>query len=101
MPFIFLLCSFSNNQELLLKLPPTKTSLKAQIDDLAANNSVLKEKADGLADEVAQLRTDSAKAQELANKHRMEAESKEKGLHQCLQTALDSLHSKPCSPYSI
>jgi hypothetical protein len=76
-------------------------SLKAQIDNLAADNSVLKAKADGLADEVAQLKTDSVKAQEFSNKHRMEAKSKEKDLHQRLQTALDSLHGKPCSPYSI
>jgi hypothetical protein len=55
--------------------------LKAQIGDLAADNSVLKAKADGLADEVAQLKTDSAKSQELAKKHQMEAESKEKYLH--------------------
>jgi hypothetical protein len=55
--------------------------LKAQIGDLEADNSVLKAKADGLADEVAVLKTDSAKAQELANKHRMEAEPKEKDLH--------------------
>jgi uncharacterized coiled-coil DUF342 family protein len=75
--------------------------LKAQIDDLAADNSALKAKADGLADEVAQLKTDSTKAQELANQHRMEAESKEKDLHQRLQTAIDSLHGKPCSPFSI
>jgi hypothetical protein len=58
-------------------------------------------KADGLADKVTQLKADSTKAQELANKHRMEAESKEKDLHQRLQTALDSLHGKPCSPYSM
>jgi outer membrane murein-binding lipoprotein Lpp len=56
-------------------------SLKAQIDNLAADNSTLKAKAAGLAEEVAQLTTDSAKAQELANQHRMEAESKEKDLH--------------------
>jgi hypothetical protein len=48
-----------------------------------------------LADEVAQLKAESAKAQELANQHRLEAELKEKDLHQCLQTALDSLHGKP------
>jgi hypothetical protein len=36
--------------------------LKAQIDDLGAKNSSLKAKADGLADEVTQLKTDSAKA---------------------------------------
>jgi hypothetical protein len=43
---------------------------------------VLKAKVDCLVDEVAQLRTDSAKAQELAKKHLMEAELKEKDLHQ-------------------
>jgi hypothetical protein len=41
--------------------------LKAQIDDLAAENSLLRAKADGLADEVTQLKADSAKAQELVN----------------------------------
>jgi hypothetical protein len=76
-------------------------SLKAQIDNLAANNSVLEARADGLADEVAQLKTDLAKAQELANKHRMEAALKEKDMQQCLQTALDSLQGKPYFPCSI
>jgi hypothetical protein len=55
----------------------------------------VKAKADGLANEVAQLKAESAKAQELANQRQLEAESKEKDLHQCLQTALDSLHGKP------
>jgi regulator of replication initiation timing len=68
--------------------------LKAQLDDLAAKKSVLKAKADGLVDEVAQLKAESTKAQELANQRRLEAESKEKDLHRCLQTALDSLHGK-------
>jgi hypothetical protein len=40
--------------------------LKAQIDDLAAKNSSLKTKADGLADEVTQLKTDSAKLKSLS-----------------------------------
>jgi hypothetical protein len=71
------------------------------MDDLEAENSSLRAKADGLANEVTQLKADSTKAQELANKHRMEAESKEKDLHQRLQTALDSLHGKTCSPYSM
>jgi uncharacterized coiled-coil DUF342 family protein len=75
--------------------------LKARIDDLEAKNSSLRAKADGLANEVTRLKADSTKAQELANKHRMEAESKEKDLHQRLQTALDSLHGKTCSPYSM
>jgi hypothetical protein len=75
--------------------------LKAQIDDLAVNNSALKAKADGLADEVAQLKTDSMKAQELANQRRMEAESKEKDLQQSLQSTLDSLHAKPDSSFNM
>jgi hypothetical protein len=56
---------------------------------------VLKTKADGLVDEVAQLKAESIKAQELANQHRLEAESKENNLHQRLQTALNSLRGKP------
>jgi hypothetical protein len=60
-----------------------------------ADKSALKAKADGLADEVAQLKAESSKAQELANQCRLEAELKEKDLHQRLQTALDSLHGKP------
>jgi uncharacterized protein YlxW (UPF0749 family) len=54
------------------------------MDDLEAENSSLRAKADGLANEVTQLKADSTKAQELANKHRMEAELKEKDLHQRL-----------------
>jgi hypothetical protein len=42
--------------------------LKAQVDDLVAENASLKSKADGLAVEVAQLKTDQAKAQELFDK---------------------------------
>jgi hypothetical protein len=75
--------------------------LKAQIDDLAAENSSLRAKADGLANKVTQLKADSTKAQELVNKRRVEAESKEKDLQQCLQTALDSLHGKYYSLFSI
>jgi hypothetical protein len=40
----------------------------------------LKTKVDGLATEVAQLRADQAKAQELFDKRQTEAESKEKSL---------------------
>jgi uncharacterized protein (DUF3084 family) len=72
-----------------------KTSLKAQLDDLAAEKSVLTAKADWLVDEVARLKAESTKAQELATQRRLEAESKEKGLHQRLQAALDTLRSKP------
>jgi hypothetical protein len=56
---------------------------------------MLKAKADGLADEVARLKAESTKAQDLTTQRRLEAESKEKGLHQCLQAALDTLRGKP------
>jgi hypothetical protein len=59
---------------------------------------VLKARADGLVDEVARLKAESTKAQELANQCRLEAESKEKDLHQRLQTALDTLRGKPLLP---
>jgi hypothetical protein len=68
--------------------------LKAQLDDLAVEKFELKAKADGLVDEVAQLKAKSTKAQELAEARRLEAESREKDLHQCLQTSLDILHGK-------
>jgi hypothetical protein len=65
--------------------------LKAQLDDLAAENSGLKTKTDELADEVARLKSESTKAQELARTRRMEAEAKEKDLQQRLQSSLDVL----------
>jgi regulator of replication initiation timing len=68
--------------------------LKTQIDDLSAENSSLKLKTESLADEVSKLKADSTAAQELANKQRADAESKEKGLQQRLQAALDSLHGE-------
>jgi hypothetical protein len=71
-----------------------KTSLKAQLDDLAAEKSLLMAKAEGLAEEVARLKVESTKAQELATQCRLEAESKEKGLHQRLQAVLDTLRGK-------
>jgi hypothetical protein len=40
-------------------------SLKAQLDDLVAEKSELKAKADGFVDEVAQLKSESTKAQSL------------------------------------
>jgi hypothetical protein len=49
-----------------------------------AEKSELKAKADGLVDEVARLKSESTKAQELAKTHRLEAESREKDLHQRL-----------------
>jgi hypothetical protein len=60
-----------------------------------AEKSVLKAKANGLVDEVARLKAESTKAQELANQCRLEAESNEKDLHQRLQTAHDVLRGKP------
>jgi hypothetical protein len=69
--------------------------LKVQLDNLLAEKSELKAKADGLVDEVARLISESTKAQELAKTHRLEAESREKDLHQCLQTSLEVLHGKP------
>jgi hypothetical protein len=60
-----------------------------------AENSLLKSKADGLAAEVTQLKAEQAKAQELVDQWRVEAESRERNLQQRLQAALDSLHGKP------
>jgi hypothetical protein len=54
--------------------------LKAQVDGLAADNSLLKTKVDGLAAEVTQLKADQTKAQELRDKHQAEAGLKEKSL---------------------
>jgi hypothetical protein len=54
------------------------------VDDLTAENTALKTKADGLAVEAAQLRTDQAKAQELFDKRQAEAKSREKNLQQRL-----------------
>jgi predicted nuclease with TOPRIM domain len=68
--------------------------LKAELDDLAAENSGLKAKADGLADEVARLKSKLSKAQELAKTCRLEAESRERDLHQRLQTSLDALRGE-------
>jgi regulator of replication initiation timing len=68
--------------------------LKAQLDDLAAENSGLKAKTDELADEVARLKSESTKAQELARTRRMEDEAKEKDMQQRLQSSLDALRGK-------
>jgi hypothetical protein len=69
--------------------------LKAQLDDLAAENSGLKAKTDELADEVARLKSESTKAQELARMRRIEAEAKEKDMQQRLQSLLDALRGEP------
>jgi predicted transcriptional regulator len=68
--------------------------LKAQLDDLTAENSGLKAKTDELADEVARLKSESTKAQELARMRRIEAETKEKDLQQRLQSSLDALRGE-------
>jgi hypothetical protein len=71
------------------------------VDELAADNTSLKLKVDGLAAEVTQLQTDQTKAQELVDKRRVEAESRERNLQQRLQTALDSLRGKPRPMFSL
>jgi predicted RNase H-like nuclease (RuvC/YqgF family) len=71
--------------------------LKAQLNDLAAENSGLKAKTDELADEVARLKSKSTKAQELARMCRIEAEAKEKDMQQRLQSLLDALRGKSSS----
>jgi regulator of replication initiation timing len=68
--------------------------LKAQLDDLVAENSGLKAKTDELADEVARLKFESTKAQELARTRRIEAEAKEKDMQQRLQSLLDALRGE-------
>jgi septal ring factor EnvC (AmiA/AmiB activator) len=67
--------------------------LKAQLD-LAAKNSGLKAKTDELADEVARLKSELTKAQELARTRRVEAEAKEKDMQQRLQSSLDALRGE-------
>jgi hypothetical protein len=69
--------------------------LKAQLDDLVAEKSERKDKADGLVDEVARLKSESTKAQELAKARCLEVELREKDLHQRLQTSLNTLRGKP------
>jgi regulator of replication initiation timing len=71
-----------------------KTSLKTQLDDLAAENSGLKAKAAELADEIARLKVESFEAQERAKKSRLDAESRERELYQRLQTSLDALRGE-------
>jgi hypothetical protein len=58
-----------------------KTSLKAQLDDLATENLGLKAKATELTDEIARLKVESSKAQEHAKKSCLDAESRERDLH--------------------
>jgi peptidoglycan hydrolase CwlO-like protein len=71
-----------------------KTSLKSQLDNLAAENSGLKTKLTELNDEVARLKVESSEAQERAKKSRQDAEAREGELHQRLQTSLDTLRGE-------
>jgi predicted transcriptional regulator len=71
-----------------------KTSLKVQLDDLAVENSGLKTKTAELADEVARLKSESTKTQELARTRRIEVEAKEKDMQQRLQSSLDALRGE-------
>jgi hypothetical protein len=73
--------------------------LKVQLDNLVVEKSKMKAKADGLVDKVARLKSESTRAQELAKMHCLEAESREKDLHQRLQTSLDILRGE--SPISF
>jgi hypothetical protein len=63
----------------------------------------LKTKVNGLAAEVAQLKADQVKPQELFDKHQAEAKLKEKSLQRRLQTNIDSLRGRfvPCLCCSI
>jgi hypothetical protein len=79
-----LICLSFGSPEVAAQAATDKSPLKAQVDDLTAENAVLKTKADGLAVEATQLRADQAKAQELVDKCQAEAESKEKSLQQRL-----------------
>jgi hypothetical protein len=68
--------------------------LKTQLDDLAAENLGLKAKTNELTEEVARLKAESSEAQDLAKKCRLDAESREKDMHQRLQTSLDALRGE-------
>jgi hypothetical protein len=68
--------------------------LKTPLDDLTAENSMLTTRNEELADEITKLKPESTKARELANAQRIQAETKEKGMNQCLQTSLDALRGE-------
>jgi hypothetical protein len=55
----------------------------------------LKAKAAELTDEIARLKVESSEAQERAKKSRLDVESRERDLHQCLQNSLDTLRGEP------
>jgi regulator of replication initiation timing len=69
-----------------------------QLDDLAAENSRLKAKNGELTDEITRLKSESAKARELAKTNRAEAKAKEKDMQQRLQSSLDALRGEFFSP---
>jgi hypothetical protein len=58
----------------------------------------LKAKAIELNEEIARLKVESSEAQERAKKGRLDAESREGDLHQCLQNSLDTLRGEPSTP---
>jgi hypothetical protein len=55
----------------------------------------LKAKATELTDKIARLKVESSEAQERAKKSRLDAESRERDLHQRLQNSLDTLRGEP------
>jgi hypothetical protein len=57
-------------------------------------NSGLKAKAAELTDEIVRLKVESSEAQERAKKSRLDAESRERDLHQRLQNSLDTLRGE-------
>jgi hypothetical protein len=54
----------------------------------------LKAKAAELTDEIARLKVESSEAQERAKKSLLDAESRERDLHQRLQNSLDTLRGE-------
>jgi hypothetical protein len=55
----------------------------------------LKDKVAELTDKIARLKVESSEAQERAKKSRLDAESRERDLHQRLQNSLDTLRGGP------
>jgi hypothetical protein len=54
----------------------------------------LKAKVTELNDEIARLKVESSEAQERAKKSRLDAETRERDLHQRLQSSLESLRGE-------
>jgi hypothetical protein len=55
----------------------------------------LKAKAAELTDKIARLKAESSEAQERAKESHLDAESRERDLHQRLQNSLDTLRGEP------